>query len=1502
MSGPFGSSQWAYASGEAFTIDQSLKFNNDDTATLNRTPASAGNRRTFTTSVWFKLSQVTSSVRLFTVQDGSGTPFYTIDIFQDGDTDNRGIRVNSAVSGDELMLITNGRLRDSSAWYHLVAAVDTTQGTSSNRCKIYLNGVQLTDFATETYPSQNYDTPCNNTIKHNVGAKGDGGNPFDGYMAEFNHIDGQQLTPSSFGETGDYGEWKPIEYSGSYGTNGFYLPFKQDYSVEGFSAVTYKGTNANQYIGGVGFKPDLVWMKRRDASAGHMLVDSVRGVTKSLGSQSTGQENTSDGGDDLTAFNTDGFSLGPVHQSNSSNVSGGSIVAWNWDMGANTPTGFGCVTYKGSNVVNQSVNGMGFSPDLVWIKSRTGGDSHHWFDKVRGATKRIRSDVTATGDTVTSFTSFDSDGFTLGTTGSGITYNAHEYVAYGFNMGGTSVANTTGDINTTVMANPTYGQSIVSWTGTGSGSSPTVGHGLSSAPEFVIVKHTDATGVWAAQHKYDTTKYFQMQDVDAAGDGQYVFDNVAPTNSVFTINATNAVTNLNGGDYIAYCFHSVAGYSSIGNYNGDGSTNGSNAVNCGFRPAFVMIKCINDLENWWIWDNQRNPFPNTQNRFAADTNGAETTNIATGADNIQFTSTGFKMTGLGGGSNQNGNSYIYIAFAGGKDSSSTFNTTGSIDSRVKASTTYGQSIVKYIGSGSTGTVGHGLTTAPNMTMVKCTSEDGGDWKVQHTGLSDGNKVLYLNSTATEQDESDKFGAFAGATTFPLNGSHASVNGSGKSYIAYCFHDVAGYSKFGTYEGDGSSSRTIGFGAGGFKPAFVMIKNVDYAYRWYMFDSTRDPSNPAYHRLFAEQSGAEATNSEVLELSANSDNGFKIITSDSEVNRNGDTFIYMAFADKREYAYWLDQSGNNNDWTSNNLTESDISVDSPTNNFCTMNPLDKANIGAIVYTEGNLVVDPTPTEGGNPIKIFNNMYVSSGKWYWEVTTLNFGTSFTTSAHSSMLMGVTNDYNYHATETNNSIGYRSGDYAILFSDGNKYNNNANSSYGSAIEKLNIFQIALDLDNNKIWFGNNGTWFASGDPAAGSNPAYSSLPAGDYSFMINDWNRTSHAGKFAVNFGQDSSFAGNKTAQGNQDSNDIGDFYYTPPTGFLALCTSNLPEPAVTPSEHFNTVLWTGNGSTQSIPNGSTSPTSIAFQPDFTWIKSRSIVDSHHLFDSVRGAGYRLRSDNSEAENYSGTAYLTAFNSDGFALGGDDGVNKNTATYAAWNWKANGSGSSNTTGSINTTATSANVDAGFSIVAYEATGSAGTVGHGLSKAPEMIIVKHRDQAGTSWTTYYGDNTDYLRLNSTVATIDAVEAWNDTSPSATLFSVGANGGDSNNTSGGSTIAYCFHSVDGYSKVGSYTGNGNADGTFVYTGFRPAFVMIKRTDSANSWHIIDTQRDTDNIAQYPLLADTSGAESSYAGSYYDVLSNGFKMRNTYADHNADGGTYIYLAFAETPFKYSNAR
>ena len=215
-------------------------------------------------------------------------------------------------------------------------------------------------------------------------------------------------------------------------------------------------------------------------------------------------------------------------------------------------------------------------------------------------------------------------------------------------------------------------------------------------------------------------------------------------------------------------------------------------------------------------------------------------------------------------------------------------------------------------------------------------------------------------------------------------------------------------------------------------------------------------------------------------------------------------------------------------------------------------------------------------------------------------------------------------------------------------------------------------------------------------------------------------------------------------------------------------------------------------------------------------------------------------------------------------------------------------------------ANTKAGFSIVQYEATGSAGTIAHGLSQAPTFMIVKSRDQSGTSWMVYYGDNTDYLRLESNGATIDGQSTWNDTTPTSSVFSVGVNGGDTNNSLGGSMISYIFHDVDGYSKFANYTGNGDADGMFVYTGFRPAWLLLKDTDNGD-WLIYDTARNTFNLSGAYLQTNNSGVEGSESNGI-DILSNGFKNRNTFTNLNSSGNTYIYAAFAEQPFKYANAR
>nr|BAR15303.1 hypothetical protein [uncultured Mediterranean phage uvMED] len=331
---------------------------------------------------------------------------------------------------------------------------------------------------------------------------------------------------------------------------------------------------------------------------------------------------------------------------------------------------------------------------------------------------------------------------------------------------------------------------------------------------------------------------------------------------------------------------------------------------------------------------------------------------------------------------------------------------------------------------------------------------------------------------------------------------------------------------------------------------------------------------------------------------------------------------------------------------------------------------------------------------------------------------------------------------------------------------------------------------------------------------------------------------------------------------------------------------------PSDYFNTKLYTGNGSTNAI-------TGVGFQPDFVWIKDRSGTNNHELNDAVRGANHQVFSNLTNAET-TPTNHLNAFNSDGFTLGNDGSVNTNSSNYCSWNWKANGAGSSNTDGSI-TSSVSANTTSGFSIVSYTGTGANATVGHGLGSKPKFIIIKSRDKVD-NWHCYHESigATKVIWLDLTSASASTSPFMQDTEPTSSVFSLGNN--TAVNTSGFDHIAYCFADVKGYSKFGSYTGNGNADGTFVYTGFKPAWVMVKQTNaSGNSWHIKDNKRSSFNVVDDSIYANMNIAEvANNSALNTDFLSNGFKLKNTDGSSNGGGASYIYMAFAEEPLVASN--
>jgi hypothetical protein len=560
----------------------------------------------------------------------------------------------------------------------------------------------------------------------------------------------------------------------------------------------------------------------------------------------------------------------------------------------------------------------------------------------------------------------------------------------------------------------------------------------------------------------------------------------------------------------------------------------------------------------------------------------------------------------------------------------------------------------------------------------------------------------------------------------------------------------------------------------------------------------------------------------------------------------------------------DFSGNGNYWTTNNIsitagTTYDSMTDVPTltsattANFAVMNPNWKSSTAST--SNANLTVSQT---GALDVSQ-TTMGVSSGKWYWETTITSIGST------PSPMIGVVKGGGLDSYTSANGYYYWS-------NSGQKFNNGTAASYGATYTTNDVIGVALDMDAGTLTFYKNNT---------SQGTAYSGL-SGTFSPTFTNGGGPTISWSAAVNFGQ-------------------RPFAYTPPTGFNRLNAFNLPTPTIGASastlanKNFNAVLYTGNGSTNTI-------NSVGFQPDMVWIKARSASANHALLDSVRPSGFALY-PNLTSDEGNNSSLFTGITSNGFGLAGNNVTyNESAATYVAWNWRANGTPAvTNTAGSI-TSQVSANTSAGFSVVTYTGTGANATVGHGLGVAPKMVIVKNRTSAGNSWCTWHIGLTSAafsVFLDSTGAQGNFPTIWNSTAPTSSVFSVGSATGTNGSTNG--MVAYCFAEIAGYSAFGSYTGNGSSDGPFVFTGFRPRFIMLKRTDSTGDWTIYDSARDPENTVDKVLFPNFSDAESS-GTDFMDFVSNGFKLRQSGTNRNASGGTYIYMAFAESPFKYANAR
>jgi len=713
-----------------------------------------------------------------------------------------------------------------------------------------------------------------------------------------------------------------------------------------------------------------------------------------------------------------------------------------------------------------------------------------------------------------------------------------------------------------------------------------------------------------------------------------------------------------------------------------------------------------------------------------------------------------------------------------------------------------------------------------------------------------------------------------------------------------------------------------------------------------------------------------------------------------VGSYGTNGFYLNFSDNSgttATTLGKDSSGNSNNFTPNNFVTGDAVKDSPTNNFSTLNVLDRTvwltTIDIATLSEGNLKASGSNNKAFSSIGIEKN---DTNKYYAEM----YVNSNDANNYSTLIVSQQNASVFE-------VGYNG-------PQGTKQlNRGTATSYGATFDAGDVIGVLVDRANNQVTFYKN-----NASQGTISN-TFSTTSPNDIAYIGAYY----YGNVQTFNFGQDSTFAGAVSSGGNTDANGIGDFKYAVPSGAKALCSANLPDPTILlPNKHFDTKLFTGNGSSQTISG-------LNFAPDWVWIKNRnsSSARSHILTDRIRGATKSLLLPETDVEATQAQD-LSAFTSDGFTVGNYERVNENSKNLVAWNWNAgetdsatytvkvvsdsgnkyrfNNFGTSAVTldlaeggtytfdgsdssmsghpfvigtaangtvystgvtyqldgvsvtysaytsgyasastrkliitvpasapvlyywcsihsgmgGQINTNSTlgSSNFDgstqsvvkvnatAGFSIVGYTGNGSTATIGHGLGVAPNFYVVKERTDT-SHWYAYSkelgGDKE--LRLNATLAA-STNDKWQDTNPTASIFYLGQD--TATNQSSQTYITYAFSEVAGYSKFGSYTGNGNADGTFVFTGFRPAWILIKRTDSASEWSLFDTARKTFNVGDLRLEPNSSSVEDSNSVNYHDILSNGFKMRNSDAARNGSGATYIYLAFAESPFKNARAR
>ncbi len=1440
----------------AYQVERSLRFNSADSAYLAWQPPQAGNRRTWTYSTWIKRSAL-GDKKIFCA--GTGTTDSTFLNFFFGSADN--LRVSGYATD---WLITTQVFRDLSAFYHIMLVADTDNATAANRLRLYVNGSQITAFSTATYPTG--DLGVNNTQQHNIGRSTAGTNYNDCYCAETYFIDGLALDPTSFGEfNSSTGVWSPLAYTGSYGNNGFYLPFndnstvlnlgrnRQTLTADPYFPVTTLLLNGN----GTNGAQNNTFL---DSSTNNFTITRNGNTTQGTFSpfSQTGWSNYFSGGY-FTAPANAAFSFpgdftiecwinAPSLSSSNSlwimDVGGSSYLAFN-------PSATGVDVYL--NSLGVSFTATASIATNAWV---------HLALVRSGSTVRVYvngTQATNTGTTSATLGSsgatFRIGGFTGGFTGYISNFRVVKSAVYtsNFTPSSTPLTAITNTSLLTLQDNRIVDNSTNAFAITVASGTPSV----------------QAFSPFAPSAAYSAATVGGSGYFDGTGDFLSI-----PDSTSLTIGTNNFTVEA-----WVYAPSTAANFAQLcGQRDSAGSANANS-------PFGIFKNNTGPELSFSYWNGSSNVtgtgtipvFNNAWHHVALVRNGTDLRLYVDGVSSVAVTLTG-------GFSFSDSNTIFAIGRAGAFDGQYW---TGYING------------FRFVNGTAVYTSAFTPPTAPPTAIT--------------------NTSLLLNFTnggiidATGKNVLETVGnAKISTTQSKWGGSSISVDGAAGSYVAFptnintLLHQIGdwAYDCWVYYNAVPSTGFQNIFGQGGagqnsygrtVSGSKFVVNQANLGNR--ITGTTTVTTGVWYHvavariggviRLYVNGVSEGGTYSD----STNYAFGNLPVTIGSNMNGYINDFRFTRLSrytgnftpPVAQFAYNTADI-NVKQWVPTNFSVTagvgnDSLVDSPTNygtdtgaggevrgNYATLNPL-KNGGGAL--SNGNL----DQASSVNNTMVLATIGMQSGKWYWEVT----GGTVYGIAQDNVTLG-----NYIGQNAN-SWGYHQG--------GTVYTNTVSTAYGNTWTGTDVIGIAFDADNGRVFFSKNGVWQNSGNPATGTNPAYSSLTNGPYFPAV----QTNSGATSVANFGQ-------------------RPFAYTAPSGFKALCTTNLPTPAIgasagtLASKNMNVVTYTGDGTSPRTVSG------FGFQPDFVWVKNRSISNAHTLHDVLRGAGTNkaLYSNATVAETSGDTnlyGYLSAFTTDGFSATAGTGAtpqsyfNTSGNGYVGWAWKANGAGVSNTAGSISSTV-SANTAAGISVVSFTGNGVAGaTVGHGLGVAPRLVILKSRSVATTDWRVWHAalGNARMILNDTSAAVTDNGVIWGNgstyTAPSSSVLTVSAN--SSVNGNGSTYVAYCFAEVAGFSKFGSYVGNGSADGPFVYCGFRPRWIMYKASSGTSDWVVIDTTRDDFNVADSYLLPNSSAAEATSA--IYDVLSNGFKCRSaTFA--NTSAVTYIFAAFAEAPFNYARAR